>query len=89
LVGVPQQNIAYWESSTKPPRSDVLPLLAKILGVHVEDLLGDAAVASTRKSGPVGKLQRVFEQASHLPRRQQELVVQFVTTLLEQQKRAS
>ncbi|MDD5222994.1 MAG: helix-turn-helix transcriptional regulator [bacterium] len=27
-VGVPQQTIAFWEQSDKPPRSDVLPKLA-------------------------------------------------------------
>jgi hypothetical protein len=36
--------------------------------------------------GPVGRLQRVFEQAVSLPRRQQDLVARFVATLVEQQK---
>jgi transcriptional regulator with XRE-family HTH domain len=31
-VGESQQNIAFWEQSDKPPRSDVLPRLARVLG---------------------------------------------------------
>ena len=88
-VGETQQNIAYWELSSKPPRSDVLPRLAKALGVRVEDLLGETVAATPRRPGPVGKLQRAFELASSLPRRQQEIVTEFVFTLVEKQKRAS
>ena len=88
-VAETQQNIAFWELSSKPPRSDVLPKLAKVLGVRVEDLLGEHGFAPPRRPGPVGKLQRAFGLASSLPRKQQELVTQFVETLAEQQKRAS
>jgi hypothetical protein len=35
------------------------------------------------------QLQRALEQAAVLPRRQQELVVEFVNTLVQRQKRAS
>jgi transcriptional regulator with XRE-family HTH domain len=86
---VSRTNIAFWELSSKPPRSDVLPKLAKVLGVRVEELLGDPGLAPPRRPGPVGKLQRAFELASSLPRKQQELVTRFVETLAEQQRRAS
>ena len=42
-VGVPQANIAFWERSEKPPRSEVLPKMAEALGVSVEDLLNVGA----------------------------------------------
>ena len=38
-VGVRQANIAFWDRSEKPPRSNVLPKMAQALGVTVEDLL--------------------------------------------------
>ena len=88
-VGVPQSSVSYWETAAKPPRSDVLPKLAKALGVRVEDLLGTAPIAPAGRPGPVGKLQRAFQQASVLPRRQQQLVVEFVNTLVQQQRKAS
>jgi transcriptional regulator with XRE-family HTH domain len=92
LVEEPQANIAYWERSDKPPRSDVLPRLAKALGVRVEDLLGVHATVTklaplTSSSGPVGQIQRAFEEARRLPRSQQRKVAEFVSALVEQYKR--
>lgn len=86
LVGEKQQNIAFWEQSAKPPRSDVLPKLAKILGVTVEQLLDPGSNAIRKRTGPVGKVQRLFEEVSQLPRRQQERIVEVVSALLAQQK---
>jgi transcriptional regulator with XRE-family HTH domain len=89
LARVSPKTIGFWETSPIPPRSDVLPRLAKALGVRVEDILGDQPVEQ-RRPGPVGRLQRVFELAVSLPRRQQDLVARFVATLIaEQQKKAS
>lgn len=86
LIGEPQQNVAYWEQSEKPPRSDAVPKIAKALGVRVEDLF-DTEGAVPRKSGPTGKLQLVFEEVSKLPRRQQEKIVEVVTAVVNQYKR--
>ena len=88
-IGVSQQTIAYWETCATPPRSDVLPKMAKALGVRVEEILGDTPLNAVRKPGPVGKLQRVFELASELPRRDQLLVAEFVSTLVQRHKKAS
>lgn len=85
LIDESQQNVAYWELSGKPPRSDALPKLAKVLGVKVEDLLDpDRAV---RRGGPAGKMRKLFDEASRLPRRQQDKIVEFLTPLVEQYKR--
>ncbi len=86
LVGETQQNIAFWEHSDKPPRSDVLPKLAKILGVSVEQILGVSAIAE-RRPGPIGKTQRLFEEVSRLPRSQQEKIFEIVEALVGQFKR--
>ena len=84
-VGVPQPNIAFWEQSEKPPRSEVLPKMAEALGVSVEDLLD----VDTKKKGakkatathgiPAGKVREVFDRVSKLPRRQQEHIVNWVS----------
>jgi len=86
LVGESQQTIAYWEQIERPPRSDVLSKMAKALGVDVETILGETK-APRRLAGPVGKMRRVFEEVSKLPRRQQEQVVHFVSALIDQYKR--
>ncbi len=86
-IGVPQSNVAYWELSDKPPRSDVIPALAKLLGVKVEALLSPSATPSVLdRPGPKGKLLKAFEAATCLPRSQQALVEQFVSTLVAQHK---
>lgn len=83
LVDEPQPNIAYWERSEKPPRSEALPKLAKALGVRVEYLL-NGHVGIERQGGPVGKVRKVFEDVSKLPRRQQDKVVEFVSAFVKQ-----
>lgn len=88
-LGVTQSSVAYWETAAKPPRSEIIGKMAAALGVRVEELLGEGPVKGVRRPGPVGRMQRIFEQATTLPRRDQELVAQFVSTLLEQHKRAS
>ncbi len=87
-VGVPQQTIAFWERTGKPPRSEVLPQLAEALGVTIEALLSEngSAVAVKKKGGPNGKLRKIFEDASRLPRRQQEKIGEFVSAFVNQYK---
>ncbi len=86
LVRVSPKTIGFWETSAVPPRSDVLPLLAQALGVRVENILGDHPVEQ-RRPGPVGKLQRVFDEVSKLPRRQQDKILEFLSPIVEQYKR--
>jgi transcriptional regulator with XRE-family HTH domain len=86
-LDVPQANIAFWEWSDKPPRSDLLPKMAKVLGVRVDDLLFTTAHAIGRRKGPVGEVQRTFEEVTKLPRKQQRKVLEMVQALVEQYKR--
>lgn len=83
LLSVSQANIAFWELSDKPPRSEVLLKMAEVLGVTVEALLSGRPV---RKGGPVGKVRKLFEEVSHLPRNQQDKVVEFVSAFVSQAK---
>ena len=89
-VGVPQANIAFWERSEKPPRSEVLSKMAEALGVSVEDLLiGETGKAASRKAAksngrPAGKVREVFDRVSKLPRRQQEHIVNWVSAYVSQ-----
>jgi len=88
-TGVPQQTIAFWERTGKPPRSEVLHQLADALGVKIETLLSEnGVVAVKKKGGPNGKLRKIFEDASHLPRRQQEKIAEFVSAFINQYKQS-
>jgi len=84
-VGVHQQTIAFWEQSDKPPRSEVLLELANALGVKIEALLNENAVVK-RNGGPKGKVRKIFEETSSLPRRQQEKIAEFVSAFINQYK---
>ncbi len=75
-IGQQYSNVRYWETSGNLPRSNVLIPMAKALGVTVEELLGEPK--PRRIVTPGGKLRQVFEEASKLPRRQQEKIAEFV-----------
>jgi transcriptional regulator with XRE-family HTH domain len=88
FLGVPQPTIAFWEWSDKPPRSDVLPKLAKALHVPMEKLIVDASTKPLAdRPGPMGEVQKVFEEVRKLPRRQQRHVVEIVSAIVERYRR--
>lgn len=86
MIDEPQPNIAYWELSDKPARSDVLHKLADALGVSIPELLSvnGRTVAVSKSARPAGKVRKVFEEVSRLPRRQQEHIVRVVSALVMQ-----
>jgi transcriptional regulator with XRE-family HTH domain len=91
ILGVPQSNIAFWEQSEKPPRSDVLPAMAQAFGVRLEELLKvetGRRTAAKKKNGPTGRVREVFDRVSKLPRRQQEKIVEFVSAFVSQYERS-
>jgi transcriptional regulator with XRE-family HTH domain len=77
-------NVNYWETSGNLPRSDVLVSIAKTLGVTVEELLGEPR--PKRAVPPGGKLGRIIQTVSRLPRRQQDKVVDMFETVLAGQQ---
>jgi transcriptional regulator with XRE-family HTH domain len=84
-VGVAVSNIAFWELKGTPPRGEVLPALAKALGVTVDAILG---VAPPRpKAAAKGRLQSALDAAAKMPRRQQAKVAEFVEAFVAQQQK--
>jgi transcriptional regulator with XRE-family HTH domain len=94
LLKLPQSNIAFWEHAQKPPRADILPALANILGVSIEQIINPAlslspsasASSSTAQKlprGPVGKLRKTFDLVASLPRHQQEKILEVVSLYLD------
>lgn len=61
-------------------------VVAEALAVAPAEFVGDGAtsVRAARKAGPTGKVQKVFEDVSRLPRRQQEKIVEFVSAFVAQ-----
>ncbi len=83
LVGVTQQQIASFETGRRRMPISTLPLLAKALGVSLEELIGEEPRPGKR--GPVPKLQRQVERIALLPKSQQRFVMQMIDTVLQQQ----
>jgi transcriptional regulator with XRE-family HTH domain len=81
-IGEHPSNVSYWERTESIPRSDVLAPMAKILGVTVEELLGEPK--PRRATAPGGKARQVFDAVSRLPRRQQQKIVEVVEALVAQ-----
>jgi hypothetical protein len=61
--------------------------LARILGVSVEELIGEQPSAATRKRGPAPKFQQQLERISALPKSKQKFVMQVLETVLQQAAR--
>lgn len=91
-LGEKQTNISFWERSDKPPRSGVLPKLARALGVRVEallDLPAKGAPIAPVADGPghAGELERAVDELRQLPRRQQKKMLEVLVAFVNEYKR--
>jgi transcriptional regulator with XRE-family HTH domain len=84
-LGVTRRMIAYYEGETKHPPANLLPGLAKALGVPVEALLGDEPVKKqTRQAKPTNsRLQRRLQQIEQLPPQEKRQVLQLIDAMIE------
>jgi transcriptional regulator with XRE-family HTH domain len=79
-LSIHHTNIVYWEKTGRVAKVELLPQLASLLGVSVEEVLGQPRP----KRAPVapGKLGRLVETLGKLPRRQQDKMIDMIETLL-------
>ena len=83
-LNVHYSNISFWESGAVPPRSEVLSTMANILGVRVEQLLGEE-VKRKLVAAPSGRARLAFDKVSKLPKRQQQKIIEVVEAFVAQQ----
>ena len=86
-IGEPQQTLANWELSDRPPRSDVLPRLAAALNVSIEELLDIGSPSLPKKPGPPSKLQQLVDEVGQMSRRQQQRAFEVLAIFVEQERR--
>lgn len=84
LLDVSQQAVTAYESGNRRVPISTLPLLARTLGVSVEDLIGLPAKRTTGKRGPAPKLQQQLERIGQLPKARQRMVSEVLDSLLAQ-----
>jgi transcriptional regulator with XRE-family HTH domain len=83
---ISQQTMHAYEMGHRRVPVSALALLARTLGVSVEELLGDTAAAA-KKRGPAPRLQQQIERIQQLPRTQQKIVMQMLDGVLTQASR--
>ena len=77
--------IDYYERRANNPSVEFVRQAARVLGVSMAELLGEEVqIKRARKTGPTGKVHKIFEEVSKLPRRQQEKIVEVVSALVSQ-----
>ena len=80
-----RKTVDYYERRAGNPSLEVISRVAGALGVSPADIIGDAAPTQTRsRPGPTGRMHQVFEEASRLPRRQQDKIAEFVLAFVAQ-----
>ena len=82
-IGTSHSNVLYWERSGKVGKMEFFLPMAKALGVTVEEVLGEPRPRKTITAG--GKMGQLFEEASKLPRKQQQRIVDVVEDMLTAQ----
>lgn len=83
-LGIPQQTLAHYEGGATRFPASMLPPLAHILGMSLDELLGQDTKFGPGKRGPAPKLQKQFERVSQLPRLKQQVVMDMLEGLLAQ-----
>ena len=82
-LGLTQRAYAHWERNPVALRPEQLLSLAEVLNVSVENLVGSNG-SKKRGAGPTGRMKRLFEAASQLPRSQQQKIAAVLEAFVNQ-----
>jgi transcriptional regulator with XRE-family HTH domain len=80
-MGTSARAYAFWERESVALKPEQMERLAQILGSSVEELLRGRKIKSPR-GGPTGKVRRLFEEVSELPRSRQQRIVTVLEDML-------
>jgi transcriptional regulator with XRE-family HTH domain len=84
VLGISQQMIAAYEAGSRKVPVSMLPTLAKLFAVSLEQLIGMKALPAKR--GPASILQRQIEQIGLMPRTKQKFISEMLEALIKQQQ---
>ncbi len=85
-LALSQQTIQAYKMGRRRIAVSMLRLLAKMLGVKLDELLADGE-PSPHKCGPVSQLQQHLRRISQLPNPKPRMIMQMIDALLQQQGR--
>ena len=81
-LGIAQQTMAHYEGGTARIAVAMLPTVARVLRVSIEELIGTPARRGTGKRGPASKLQQQLEQIQALPKSKQRMLLDMIDAAL-------
>ncbi|MBI3562436.1 MAG: helix-turn-helix domain-containing protein [Gammaproteobacteria bacterium] len=84
-LGVAQPTLNAYELGQRRMPVSALPVLARLLGVSLEELIGDTPKPGKR--GPTPKLQQQMERIHQLPKAKQKFVIELLEGVLSQASR--
>lgn len=81
-LGIPQQTLAHYEGGATRFPASMLPTLAQILGLTLDELMGQERPKGKR--GPSSRLQQQIDRISKLPKTKQVFVMEMLDGYLAQ-----
>ena len=84
VLDMSQQLVAAYETGSRKIPASMLPTLAKLFAVPLEQLLG--IEKQPAKRGPASVLQRQIEQIGLMPRNKQKFITEMLDALIKQQQ---
>ncbi len=85
-LGIAQQTLAHYEGGRIRAPASMLPQLAQIFGVGIDELVGHPNKTASKR-GPTPRMQQQVERLSRLPKAQQRMVMQMLEGVLAQASR--
>lgn len=82
-IGLAQQTYAHYEGARQRVPAFMLAPLARVLGLTLEELLGEE-MKPQGKRGPVSRLDQQVERIRQLPRPKQRFVMEMLDNVLSQ-----
>ena len=83
-LNVSQQAVQAWEAGRRRIQISILPAVARLLAVSLEDLLGEEPEKIARKRGPAPKWQQLIEEIDSLPKANQKMISEMLSALIVQ-----
>lgn len=84
-LGIAQQTLAHYEVGRARIAASLLPTLADILDVSIDELLiGTPSIRTPGKRGPASRLQQQVDAVAQLPKARQRVVSEVLDAMLAQ-----
>ncbi|MFP1878561.1 helix-turn-helix domain-containing protein [Lonsdalea quercina] len=81
-LNVSQQAVQSWEAGRRRIQISILPAVARLLSVSLEDLRGGAPDRTPRKRGPASWLEQQIQVISQLQKTKQKFVTEMLDNVI-------